>query len=249
MSRNISECHSVTWGPTWWGSPQKSPMKEAQRHAVRLSLSRHSKCSFSYLLQKIFCAFCSFNKHLLNLLGGPVSLPGMVRNAKKGLTMEAKKPQMMKMTRNVGRILKKDWAKMEFGRRERLLPHWHLLPLHVLLHSYCVLRVCQALWSDDKSRTEPSVLTNRERGSSSFWTPSFQGFLNLFFTYTPQTTLQAVRSHGGPFPTGLTMQHNYRSPTNNLSQLFTSAVILRPARDCSWQVGEQRNTGNELNHL
>lgn len=43
------------------------------------------------------------------------------------------------------------------------------------------------------------------------------------------------------------MEH--RSPTNNLNPLFASTVILRLACDCCWQVGEQRKTGNELNHL
>lgn len=55
--------------------------------------------------------------------------------------------------------------------------------------------------------------------------------------------------HVCPFAAGLTMQHNYRYPTNNLNQLFTSTVILRPACDCCWQIGEQRRTGNERTHL
>ena len=79
------------------------------------------------------------------------------------------------------------------------------------------------------------------------WHPSVQVLLNLFTAFT--------KSHSwkqGAMSAHFQLEwlcNKYRYPTNNLNWLFTSAVILRPACDCYWQVGEQGQTGNEWNHL
>lgn len=81
-------------------------------------------------------------------------------------------------------------------------------------------------------------------------------FLTASFFQSPsKPTLHFTKSHS--WMLGVMSAHfqlgwlcnTIIDPTNNLNQLFTSAVILRPACDCCWQVGEQRETGNELNHL
>ena len=113
---------------------------------ISISLSyKHVKFSFRYLLQKIFCAFCSFHRHLLNSLGGPASLLGMVSSTKRNLAKRSKKkPQMMKMTKNIGRNLRKK-IKTGLNLEARNIGSPIGIRSAPLIHSYCVLVVYRVL--------------------------------------------------------------------------------------------------------
>lgn len=108
--------------------------------------------------------------------------------------------------------------------------------------------VCAGAKNMTRAR-QPSVLTNFEPILSSFRTPFFPSPPKAILHCIHQVTQMDARIHVCPFAAGLTTQHNDRYPTNNLNQLFTSTVILRLACDCCWQIGEQRRTGNERNHV
>lgn len=91
---------------------------------------------------------------------------------------------------------------MEFG--ELLLPFQHPLNPDVLINPYCALTSAGRAGEYDKSKTEPSSLTNLELLFSSLMVPSFQALLNLFFTCSHQFTQLDTRSRVCSFPTGLT---------------------------------------------
>ena len=113
-------------------------------HFIFISISlcyKHVKFSFRYLLQKIFCAFCSFHRHLLNSLGGPASLLGMVSSTKRNLTKRSKKnPKWWKWLKTLEETWEKK-IKTGLNLETRNIGSPIGIRSAPLIHSYCVLVV------------------------------------------------------------------------------------------------------------
>lgn len=178
-------------------------------HFIFISISlcyKHVKFSFRYLLQKIFCAFCSFHRHLLNSLGGPASLLGMVSSTKRNLTKRSKKnPKWWKWLKTLEETWEKK-IKTGLNLETRNIGSPIGIRSAPLIHSYCVLvvyRVLQRLWPE-QSRHSLLFSSTINTSFQVLWHSSFQAFLNLFFTCIHQSTQLDVRNHACVSPAGLT---------------------------------------------
>lgn len=194
-------------GRTFKSDIKISTHKGTQSIFLSLSVSyKHSKFSLLYLLQEIFCAFCSFHKHLLNSLGVPALPLDMVRSTKKSLAMRAKKSQIMKITKVTGRDLKKKLEQDWIWRRGTLAP------LLASTQPRCTSEFLLCAWClsgtpENTTRARQSFLLSPILNISFrvLWHPSFQAFLNLVFACIHQITQLDARSHACPFPAGLTV--------------------------------------------
>lgn len=81
-----------------------------------------------------------------------------------------------------------------------------------------------------------------------FWQPAFWDLLNCFFACIHRATSWRLSAMAVPLQLGW-LWSTIPDVCTNWNRLFATVVILRPARDWCWQVGERRKTGNERNHL